>query len=321
MKTASTAIKPGNKPVNSLKKDGIAKRFWKTRFLFLLFLPTLAYYIIFAYIPMWGVSMAFMEYDVWGGLATSKWVGFKQFELFFRSPMAVMTTKNTLVLGLTAILFEFPTTIVFSLLLNEIRGAKFKKVAQTVSYLPHFLSTVIMCAMINTLLDPSNGGINLIITALGGEPIYFMTRKEWFIPVWIISDIWKGLGWSTIVYLAAISSVDPGLYEAARLDGAGRIRQMASITLPSILPTVTTMLVLKFGQVMNQSMEKALLLTHTATYEVSTILSTYAFNMSFGMISNFSLAQAINLYTAAVNLALLLITNFISEKLTDNGIL
>ncbi len=317
MKTASVALEP--RLTNKKKRDGIAKRFWKTRFLFLLFVPALVFYIVFHYIPMWGVSIAFMEYSIWGGLANATFVGLKNFETFFATDIAILATKNTLIIGFLEIIVCFPITIVFSLLLNEIRNVRYKKVVQTVSYLPHFLSTVVICGLITTLLNIDTGGINMLISALGGEPIDFLAKPQWFRPIWVLSDVWKNTGWSTIVFLAAISSVDPGLYEAARLDGAGRLRQMTSITIPTILPTIVTMLVLKFGHVMGASMEKALLLG--GPYEVGTVLSLYAYQLMNGTYADYGLSTAVSLFTNLVNLILLLTTNFICEKLTDNGIL
>lgn len=322
MKTVSAAGKAlhaGSKP-SRINQDTIFKRFWKTRFLFLLFMPTLIYYILFKYVPMWGISMAFHNYNIFKGWAGSEFVGFEKFKLFFSSPMFGMVTKNTLILGFQDLLISFPLTIVFSLLLNEIRSMRFKKVVQTVSYLPHFLSVVVVCSLVSSLCDPASGGINMIIKALGGEPIYFLTKKEWFRPLYLISGIWQGLGWSTIVYLAAISAVDPGMYEAARLDGAGRFRQMWSITLPSIAPTISTMLILKVGHIMDASLEKVLLLQQPSTYEVSQVISTYVYMMGFGDQKDYGLATAVGLYSSVINLILLVVANWGSKKLTDSGI-
>jgi len=316
---ASAAVPAKKKPAR-VNKDNIAKRFWKNRFLFFLFLPTLVYYIMFKYAPMWGISMAFYNYNIFRGFEGSEFVGFEKFKLFFQTPMFGMITKNTLILGFQDLLISFPITIIFSLLLNEIRGMRFKKVVQTVSYLPHFLSTVVVCGLVSSLCDPASGGINMIIKALGGEPIYFLTKKEWFRPIYLISGIWQGLGWSTIVYLAAISAVDPGLYEAARLDGAGRIRQMWSITLPSIAPTVSTMLILKIGHIMDASLEKVLLLQQPSTYETSQVISTYVYMMGFGDQKDYGLATAVGLYSSLINLVLLIVGNWGSKKLTDSGI-
>lgn len=319
MHAADTPAIPKRRPVR-LHKDGTVKRFWKNRFLFFLFLPTLIYYILFKYVPMWGVSMAFYDYNIFKGWAGSEFVGLDKFTRFFESPMFGMITKNTLILGFQDLLISFPLTIIFSLLLNEIRSMRFKKIVQTVSYLPHFLSVVVVCGLVSSLCDPASGGINMIIKALGGEPIYFLTKKEWFRPIYLISGIWQGLGWSTIVYLAAISAVDPGLYEAAKLDGAGRIRQMWSITLPSIAPTVSTMLILKVGHIMDASLEKVLLLQQPSTYEVSQVISTYVYMMGFGDQKDYGLATAVGLYSSLINLALLVVANWGSKKLTDSSI-
>lgn len=315
---ATTTATPKKAP--RISRDNIVKRFWKNRFLFFLFLPALAYYIMFKYVPMWGISMAFYNYNIFRGFEGSKFVGFEKFDLFFHTPMFGMITKNTLILGFQDLLVSFPITIIFSLLLNEVRAMRFKKVVQTVSYLPHFLSTVVVCGLVSSLCDPASGGINMIIKALGGDPIYFLTKKEWFRPIYLISGIWQGLGWSTIVYLAAISAIDPGLYEAARLDGAGRLRQMCSITLPSIAPTVSTMLILKIGHIMDASLEKVLLLQQPSTYETSQVISTYVYMMGFGDQKDYGLATAVGLYSSLINLVLLIVGNWGSKKLTDSGI-
>ena len=301
-------------------KDNIIKRFWKTKFLFLLFLPALVYYIMFKYVPMWGVSISFYDYSIFRGLAGSKFIGFENFEAFFASPACWTVTKNTIALSLQGLFIAFPITILFSLMLNEIRNQKFKKITQTISYMPHFLSVVIVCALVRNLADPTTGAINSIIRALGGKPIYFLMESKYFRPIYLISDIWQGLGWSTIVYLAAISSVDPGLYEAARLDGAGRWRQMWSITLPSIAPTVTTMFILKVGHVMDGSLEKVLLLQTGTTYEVSETIATYTYNIGVAK-SNYDISTAVGLYSSLINLGLLLCANWVSKKVTETSVL
>ena len=179
----------------TLGKSSLLKRMWKTRFLFLLFLPTLAYYILFHYVPIWGLRMALYKYNVFKGFSGSKFVGLQNFQIFFQSPDFWKITKNTMILGLQSMFISFPITIIFALMLNEIRSHRFKKVTQTVSYLPHFLSTVVVTGLAITLLDPASGGINILIERLGGEAIYFITKKEWFRPIYLITGIWQGLGW------------------------------------------------------------------------------------------------------------------------------
>ncbi len=300
-------------------KQNIFKRFWKTRFLFVLFLPALVYYILFKYVPMWGVSIAFYKYSIFKGLAGSKFVGLYHFKVFFQSPEWWLYTKNTFALGALGVFVSFPLTIIFALLLNEVRGARFKKITQTVSYLPHFLSVVVVVGLMKSLCDPTTGAINSIIKFFGGEPIYFFTETKWFRPLYEISAVWAGLGWGTIVYLAAISSVDPGLYEAARLDGAGRFRQMMNITIPSIMPTVSTMFIMKIGHILGDSLEKVLLMQNAVTYEVSQTISSYSYfvGMSKG---SYDSGTAISLYCNIVNLVFLFGANYISKKLTENSI-
>ena len=307
-------------PVTGLHKDNILKRFWKTRFLFLLFLPTLVYYILFKYVPMWGLRMSLYKYNIFKGFEGSKFIGLQNFVTFFNSPDFWRITRNTLILGLQGMFITFPLTVLFALLLNEIRSDKFKKITQTVSYLPHFLSTVVVTGLAASLLDPASGAVNTIIKFFGGEPIYFLTKAEWFRPIYLITGIWQTLGWGTIVYLAAISSVDPGLYEAARLDGAGRWRQMWSITLPSIAPTVTTMFILKVGNIMDASLEKTLQLQNPATYETSQVISTYVYLQGFGYQKDYGYAAAIGLFSNLINLALLLIANWASKKATESSV-
>ena len=210
MKTKTKAEAPV-KIVNGQRKKSVWKRFWETKFLFALFVPALIYYIIFAYGPMWGLSLAFFDYNPFGGLAMSPFVGFDNFNVFLKSPNFLKYTWNTLVLGLQSLIISFPATILFALMLNEVRNLKFKKAVQTISYMPHFMSTVVIVSLMNSLLDPGSGAINLIIRAFGGEAIYFVMKPEWFRPLYLISGMWQGLGWGTIIYLAAISNVDPGL--------------------------------------------------------------------------------------------------------------
>lgn len=317
---AKLNIRRAKKP-GQILKDGIIKRFWKTKFLFLLFLPALIYYIVFKYVPMWGISISFFDrYSMVSGLARSKFVGFQNFEAFFRSPDCWQLTWNTLALSLQGLFIGFPITVLFSLLLNEVRNQRFKKITQTISYMPHFLSVVIVCSLVKSLTDIESGAINSIIKAFGGEPIYFMMEEKWFRPLFLISGIWQGLGWGTIVYLAAISSVDPGLYEAARLDGAGRWRQMWSITLPTIAPTVVTMFILQIGHVMDSSLDKVLLLQSSGNSRVASTISTYVFSQGVMSATSQAMATAVGLYSSLINLALLMIANFVSKKVTETGV-
>lgn len=302
------------------QKDSILLRFWKTRFLFLLWVPALIKYIMFNYVPMWGITVAFFDYDLWGGWPTSEFVGLQNFEIFFKSPDFWRITRNTLALGIQNIMIAFPIIVLFSLLLNEVRNLKFKKIVQTVSYMPHFMSTVVVCGLVTSLLDPVTGGINTLISLFGGQPIYFMIKAEWFRPIYLISGLWSGLGWGTIVFLAAISGVDPSLYEAARLDGAGRWRQIWNITLPAIAPTTATMFILRVGNIMDGALEKTLLLQQPITYETSQVIVTYIYYKGLGSAPDYGFATAVEIYSNLVNLSLLLLSNWVCKKVTDTGI-
>lgn len=294
-------------------------KLWRDRYLLLLFLPCLIYYITFKYIPMWGVLISFKDFKPFIGFAESEWVGIKHYIQFFSSPDALRIIRNTLLLGILTLIFSFPMPIIFSLALNELKGIRFKKFVQTVSYMPHFLSMVVLCGMITSFLSPIRGIINQIIVQFGGTAVNFMSMGQYFRPIYVISDIWQTMGWGAIVYLAAISSVDTQYYEAAKLDGASRLRQIWSITLPCIAPTITTMLILRVGSVLEVGLEKVMLLYSPAIYETSDIIATYVYRQ--GMISgNMSYAAAIGLFSSVVNLILLVSANYASKKLSGSGL-
>lgn len=301
------------------RKKTFFARAWKDRYLLLLFLPCLVYYILFKYVPMWGVLISFKDFKPFIGFADSQWVGVKHYLQFFASPDAVRIIRNTLLLGVYSLIWSFPMPIIFALALNEVTKMRFKKFVQTVSYMPHFLSAVVVCGMITTFLSPIRGVINQIIVQFGGNAINFMSIGSYFRSVYVVSDVWQTMGWGAIVYLAAISNVDPQYYEAAKLDGASRLRQIWSITLPCIAPTVTTMLILRVGSVLEVGLEKVLLLYSPAIYETSDIIATYVYRQ--GIISgNMSYASAIGLFSAIINLVLLISANIASKKISGTGL-
>ena len=275
MKTvqAASAKKRKAPAPNALRKDSVFKRFKKTFFLFLLFVPALVYYIMFKYVPMWGISLSFYKYSIFKGLAGSKFIGLKNFQVFFESPSFWNITMNTLILGVQSLLVTFPLTVLFALMLNEIRSIRFKKITQTVSYLPHFLSTVVVCSLATSLLDPTQGAINTIIKLLGGDPIYFIMESKWFRPIYLITEVWQGLGWGTIVYLAAISAVDPGMYEAARLDGAGEWQIFWQICMPLSRSSMLSVGLLVFIDYWNMVEQPLILLSDEEQYPLSVFLS------------------------------------------------
>ena len=300
-------------------KKSIWKRILKDRYLLLLFLPCLIYYILFKYVPMWGVLISFKDFKPFIGFWGSEWVGLKHYIDFFNNPDAWRIIRNTLLLGVYTLLWCFPLPIVFALALNELTRPKFKKFVQTVSYMPHFLSAVVVCGMLNSFLSPVRGIVNIIINMFGGETINFLSTASWFRPIYVASEVWQTLGWGAIVYLAAITNVDPQYYEAAKLDGASRLRQIWSITLPCIAPTVATMLILRIGSILEVGLEKVLLLYSPAIYETSDIIATYVYRQ--GLVSgNMSYATAIGLFSSVINLVLLVSAKYFSKKFADTGL-
>lgn len=300
-------------------KKSIWKRILKDRYLLLLFLPCLIYYILFKYVPMWGVLISFKDFKPFIGFWGSEWVGLKHYIDFFNNPDAWRIIRNTLLLGVYTLLWCFPLPIVFALALNELTRPKFKKFVQTVSYMPHFLSAVVVCGMLNSFLSPVRGIVNIIINMFGGETINFLSTASWFRPIYVASEVWQTLGWGAIVYLAAITNVDPQYYEAAKLDGASRLRQIWSITLPCIAPTVATMLILRIGSILEVGLEKVLLLYSPAIYETSDIIATYVYRQ--GLVSgNMSYATSIGLFSSVINLVLLVSANYFSKKFADTGL-
>jgi len=305
----------------SLKSRCIASyhKFLKSRQLLILFLPGLIFYLLFRYAPMYGILIAFKKYSPFLGVSKSPWIGLGNFKNFFNSPDFFMLFRNTLLIGFYNLLWNFPAPVIFAIILNESRIQKLKKGVQTVSYLPSFLSTVIVCSMAIDFLSPSGGVINRIIQFFGGKPIYFMIKPEWFRTVYVATGMWSGTGTSSIVYLAALTNIDPQLYEAGRVDGCGRLRSIWHITIPSILPTVITMLILNVGSIINVGYEKILILYNAATYSTADVFSTYVYRRGLQG-GNFGLGTAVDLFNSVIALILLVLTNAISRKLTETSL-
>ncbi|MDQ0205467.1 ABC transporter permease [Alkalicoccobacillus murimartini] len=283
----------------------------------LLILPVI-YFIIFKYGPMFGNIIAFRRFIPGGKLYGEEWVGLRYIMMFINDPTFWNVFKNTLVLGTLSLVICFPLPIIFALLLNELTSKKFKKFVQTVSYLPHFLSIVIIAGMVLQLTSV-NGTINTLVEFFTGERINFMQEAGWFRTVYISSEIWQTLGWGAILYLAALTSIDHGLYEAARIDGANRWKQTIHITIPGILPTIVTLLILNIGTFLAVGFEKVLLLYNPLTYQTADVISTYLYRVGLES-SNFSYATAIGLFESIIGLTLILSANFISRKLTEQSL-
>ncbi|UKS27313.1 ABC transporter permease subunit [Paenibacillus sp. HWE-109] len=300
-------------------KLSIFRQLKRDRTFVLLFAPVLVYYIMFRYVPMFGIVVSFMDYNVFKGFTGSPWVGLKYYKLFLDNRDALVIIKNTILLGAYKLFFGFPAPIILALLLNELRSTIYKRFVQTVSYLPHFLSGVVVSSMIVLLLSPSTGWINHTLQALGMPAINFLQKEEWFRTIYVSSEIWQQIGWGSILFLAALTTIDPQLYEAAKMDGAGRWKQTWNVTLPGIAPTIVIMFILQIGHVLEIGFEKVFLLSNPATYDTSDVISTYVYRVGV-LQGNFSYASAIDLFMGIIGFLLVYSSNQISRKLGETSL-
>jgi len=291
----------------------------RDRELLLLFIPCILFYVIFRYGPLYGLIIAFKDYSVFTGVLGSDWVGLKHFIKFFGNQDFWMLFRNTLLLGFYTLVFGFPFPILLAVLLNEVRVQWFKKSVQTLSYLPAFLSVVIICSMIIDFLSPTNGLLNQLLAALGFEKKYFLADSGWFRPIYVISEIWGTIGYESIIYLAAIAGISPTLYEAARVDGATRFHMIRHITIPGLMPTMLIMFILKTGSMIRVGYEKVLLLYNPMTYNVADVFSTYVYRKGL-LESNYSYAAAVGMFEALVAMVMLLGANAVSRKIGGKGL-
>ena len=295
------------------------KKTKKQYMLILMIVPAFLVVAIFNYVPMYGILMAFKDYRVARGVAGSDWVGLKHFIAFFNNPFATRTISNTLILGTYSFLWSFPAPIILALLINELNHLKFKKLVQTISYLPYFLSTIIIVGMLKNFTALEGGLFNQIITFFGGEPIHFFAEASWFRTLYIGSGIWQGIGWGTIIYLAALAGVDVELYDAAAIDGANRLQRIWYITLPALYPTITILMILSIGSILGSDFQKVLLMYNPNTYQVSDIIQTYVFREGIEG-GRTSYTTAVGLFTSVVSFILLYLANLISRKLDGNSL-
>jgi putative aldouronate transport system permease protein len=287
--------------------------------LYLFLLPAIIYYLVFRYAPMYGALIAFQDFNPFRGMAESPWVGFKHFKDFFGGVYFFRLLRNTVLLSIYGLIFGFPMPIVFALLLNEVRSKKLRAMVQTISYLPHFVSTVILCGLIVQFLTPNTGLIARIIENFTGVPSNLLEDSRWFRTVYILSGIWQGVGWGSIIYFAALTSINPSLYEAADIDGASRIQKMKHISLPGLVPTMVTLLILDLGRILNIGFEKVILLYRSSTYETADIISTYVYRS--GLISQqYSFAAAVGLFNSVVGLILVVLSNYISRRVAHQSL-
>jgi putative aldouronate transport system permease protein len=309
----SVVGKPDTTMTRALKALG------RDKYLLLLISPVILYYIVFHYIPMYGVVIAFKDFRPVDGILGSSWAGFKHFEQFFNSIYFGRLLRNTILLSLYSLFWGFPVPIMFALLLNELKGRYFKRVVQTISYLPHFISIVVIAGVIVAFTHPVDGIVNMFLGWLGFKPIAFISEPGWFRTLFVSSGIWQSFGWGSIIYLAAIAGINPQLYEAADMDGAKRRHKMMYITLPGILPTIIILFILNVGNLMDVGFEKVLLLYSPMTYETADVIGTFVYRR--GIVSaDFSFAAAINLFNNVINIVLLLTVNQISRRLSDTSL-
>lgn len=292
----------------------------ESKALYLLMLPSVIIFLLFTYYPMYGVIIAFKNFTPADGIFGSEWVGLQNFIQYINSYQFGLTIRNTIVISLYTILVTFPLPIALALMCNQIRAKKFKKFFQVSTYLPHFISTVVMCGMLILFLSPSTGIISKLVGLFGFQLPNLMGSAAAFPHIYVWSEAWQHVGWDSILYIATLSSVDPSLYEAATMDGAGKWKKMLHVDVPALMPTVTIMLILRMGSVMSVGFEKVYLLQNTLNSSTSEIISTYVYKM--GLISNqYSLSSAIGLFNNVINLALLLLVNAISKKISDTSLI
>ncbi|MEG0014850.1 MAG: ABC transporter permease subunit [Cellulosilyticaceae bacterium] len=291
----------------------------RDRLLYLLLIPFLLWFFVFKYMPMWGIQIAFKDFSLFKGIAASDWVGLEHFVEFIGSEYFIRVFKNTIIISLYGLLVCFPAQIILAIMISEVTHAKFKKTVQTLTYLPHFVSVVVVAGIVTTFLSPSNGLFNIILDKLGMEKIYFLTNPDYFRGIYTTMNLWKETGFASIVFIAAISGIDTQQYEAAKMDGANKFKQIIHVTLPGILPTIVVMLIMKIGNLLSVGYESIILLYQPATYEKADVISTYVYRS--GLIEGrYDFATAVGLFNSTVALVLVITANKISKKVTETSL-
>ena len=317
VKTGKTAEHKGLSVINSpRRRQLIWNRIWRSRYIYLMILPVVAYFIIFKYVPMWFLRSGFYDYKLLKGFEGSKMVGFKWFERLLTNPDLFRYIKNTLTLNFAALFILFPQPLIFALLLNELRNKKFMKGIQTISYLPHFVSTVVLVSMITTLCSPSIGTIARIVKLMGGTPVNYLSEPRYFVMINVISGFWQSVGWDAVIYISTLAGIDQVLYEAAKIDGANRFQQVLHVSLPGLANTFVLLLIMQVGQLLNVNFEKVYLLQNTLNLSVSEMLPTFTYKT--GMEShNYGYATAAGLFNSVISLILVVIANMVSRKVNE----
>ncbi|WP_241242748.1 ABC transporter permease [Paenibacillus whitsoniae] len=321
-KTMERRTVPGAVPAAAgpMRGSGILlKTLYRDRVLYLFLLPAMLYFLLFKFVTLYGEVIAFKDFRLIAGIWGSEWVGLAHFRTLFASHDFWIVLRNTLLLNLYNLVFAFPAPIVLALLLNEVRVNWYKRMIQNMLYLPFFISWVVLGGIIVSLLSPSTGVVNVVIRSFGLEPIYFMTRPEWWPVAFSASTVWQSAGWGTIIYIAAISAIDPGLYEAAKMDGASKLRQIWHITIPGIRGTIAVLLVLQMGKVMDVGFEHVYNLQNPAVFSVADVISTYVYRTGLQN-AQYSMATAVGLFQGVIGLILVVLVNKIVKKLGEGGL-
>lgn len=298
------------------RKKGVIHNMKIYKEYYIMLIPGILFFLVFCYGPMYGLVIAFQDYYPLKGISGSKFVGMKHFIKLFSDPFFLSVLKNTIVISIYKLLVCFPAPIILCLALNEIKNARFKKVAQSISYLPHFVSWVVVSGIIIEFLSPSRGPINILLQNLGFESIFFVAEPKYFRGVLVMSDLWKSIGWGSIVYLAAVTGVDPALYEAAEMDGAGRIKKILHITLPTLAPIITVMLIMQSGKILNDSFEQVYNFLTPTTYSVGDVISTFVYRMGIQKMQ-YSFTTAVDLFKNIISFGLVVLTNYVARKTND----
>ena len=289
------------------------------RELYLMLILVIAYYLVFHYVPMYGAQIAFKDYKFNLGIIRSPWVGLEHFQYLFSLRSFKEIFRNTILISTYKLLFGFPAPIILAILLNELRIIPYKKAVQTISYLPHFLSWVILGAIFTQLLSPSTGAVNILLTKLGFEPIFFLGDKSWFRSVLVFTSVWKGVGWGSIIYLASIAGINPEIYEAAIVDGAGRMRRIWHVTLPGLTPVITILLIFAIGRLTLDDFDQIFNLYNPSVYSVGDVISTYTYRK--GLIElQYSFSAAVGLFQNVISLVLIVIVNWVTKRFNEYGI-
>ena len=299
------------------------KKYWEHNWqLWLMLLPAVVYIFVFCYIPMYGVQLAFREYSFTAGITGGKWVGWKYFQQYFESPMFWPTLKNTFIISLTSIVVGFPAPIILAMIINQLRNKKWKKVVQTTVYIPYFISVVVMVSMINVLFSNDSGVVGNFLKALHlvAEDTNILGKESAFVPLYVLTGVWQSMGWNSIIYIAALSSVDTQLYDACRIDGANRWQTMIHIDFPAIVPTIIILLIMNMGGILNVGFDKVFLMQNSLNLGVSQVISTYVYTVGVKS-AQFSFGAAVGLFNTVVNFVFLIVTNWISKRATGSGLM